>query len=113
LPGTQLDTAQALRELQKAIEEYNAARREMKERGFDIETFSVYWVLRRNGLDEQVAASVAPGVQEAFGRLPNFGQNAEEKRELTAELYKLLLPHVKKASRARKVVEGILRLRRR
>jgi type I restriction enzyme, R subunit len=109
----QLDTAQALRELEKAIEEYNAARREMEERGFDIETFSVYWVMRRNGLDEQVAESVAPGIQEAFGRFPNFRQNAEEKRELTAEMYKLLLPHLKKASRAREVVEGILRLRRR
>jgi type I restriction enzyme, R subunit len=66
----QLDTVQALRELEKAIEEFNAARREMQERGFDIETFSVYWVLRRSGLDEQVGVSVAPGIQDAFGRSP-------------------------------------------
>jgi type I restriction enzyme R subunit len=109
----QLDTVQALRELQKAIEEFNAARREMKERGFDIETFSVYWVLRRNGLDEKVGVAVAPGIQEAFGRFANFRQNAEERRELTAELYRLLLPHTKKASRARGLVEELLRVRRR
>jgi type I restriction enzyme R subunit len=109
----QLDTVQALRELEKAIEEFNAARREMQERGFDIETFSVYWVLRRGGLDESVGVSVAPGIQEAFGRFPNFQQNAAEKRELTAELYKLLLPQVRKPKRARELVEEILRVRRR
>ena len=85
----------------------------MQERGFDIETFSVYWVLRRGGLDESVGVSVAPGIQETFGRFPNFQQNAAEKRELTAELYKLLLPQVKKPRRARELVEEILRVRRR
>jgi type I restriction enzyme R subunit len=109
----QLDTVQALRELEKAMEEFNAARREMQERGFDIETFSVYWVLRSGGLDESIGVSVAPGIQEAFGRFPNFQQNAAEKRELTAELYKLLLPQVKKPRRARELVEEILRVRRR
>jgi type I restriction enzyme, R subunit len=109
----QLDTIQALRQLEQAIQEFNDARREMNERGFDIETFSVYWVLRRGGLDEHVGASVAPDIQDAFGRFPNFRQNAEERRELTADLYKLLLPHLKKAGRARQVVEEILRVRRR
>jgi type I restriction enzyme R subunit len=108
----QLDTVQALRELEKALEEYNAARREMEERGFDIETFSVYWVLRRSGFDENDAMSVAPGIQEAFGRFPNFRQNIAERREVTAELYRLLLPQVKKPSRAREVVDEILKVRR-
>lgn len=109
----QLGTVEALRELEEAIEEYNAARREMKERGFDIETFSVYWMLRRSGLDESVGVSVAPDIEEEFGRFPNFRQNAEERRELTAELYKLLLPHLRKASRARELVEQILKVRKR
>lgn len=108
----QIDTIQALRELEKAVEEYNTARREMAERGFDIETFSVYWVLRRSGFDEQVAVSVAPPIQDTFSYFPNFGQNAEERRELTADLYKLLVPHLKKVSRARQVVEEILKVRR-
>jgi type I restriction enzyme R subunit len=108
----QLDTVQALRELEKAIEEFNAARREMQERGFDIETFSIYWVLRRSGFDESAGVSVAPGIQRAFGRLGSYRQNAEQRRELTAELYRLLLPHTKRASRAREVVEEILRVRR-
>jgi hypothetical protein len=69
--------------------------------------------MRRGGLDEHVSASVAPDIQDAFGRFANFRQNAEERRELTADLYKLLLPHLKKAGRARQVVEEILRVRRR
>lgn len=109
----QLSTVDALRELQKAIEEYNAARREMKERGFDIETFSVYWVMRRSGLDETLAMSQAPAIQEAFARFPNFRQNAEERREVTAELYKILFPHLKQARRARGLVEEILKVRKR
>ncbi len=108
----QLGTVDALRELEKAIEEYNAARREMKDRGLDIEAFSVYWILLRGGLGAKVGVSVAPGIQAAFARFPNFRQNAEERRELTAELYRLLLPHAKRPSRARGLVEEILRLRR-
>lgn len=108
----QISTVDALRELEKAIEEYNAARREMTGRGFDIETFSIYWILRRNGLDEELGMSVAPGIQKVFARLPNFRQNAEERRELTAELYSLLLPHAKKARRARELIEEILKVRK-
>lgn len=108
----QLGTLDALHELERAIEEYNEARREMRERGFDIQTFSIYWVLRRGGFGEQVSMSVAPGIQEAFRRAPNFRQNPAERREVTAELYKLLLPHAKKASRARELVDAIMRVRR-
>ena len=108
----QLGTLDALRDLEKAIEEYNAARREMGERGFDIQTFSVYWVVRRGGLDEQVSMSVAPGIQEAFSRAPNYRQNPAERRGADGRAIQAAPPHAKKASRARELVEAILRVRR-
>lgn len=109
----QLTTTDALRELQKAIEEYNAARQEMQERGFDIETFSIYWVLRRSGINEATAASRAPSIHEAFERFPFSRQDPAQRRDLTADLYAFLLPDVKKAGAARALVQELLKVRRR
>jgi type I restriction enzyme R subunit len=106
----QLSTQQALEALQKSLDEYNAAQRELEERGFDINTFSYYWFLRRAGVDE--ALSLAPAIDEAFGRFPNFRENADERRDAKAELYKVLLPHVAKASRSR-LVDEVMKVRRR
>lgn len=108
----QLATLEALKELEHAIAEFNAAQKEREARGFDLNTFSHYWILRRDGLDEEKALSLAPGIEEAFRRFPNFRQNAAEKRDLKAELYRLLLPHVSKTSRT-KLVDEMLKARRR
>lgn len=106
----QLSTQQALNELRKAVDEYNAAQRELEERGFDIETFSVYWILRRGGMGESVAISVAPAIHDALLKFPSYRQNAEERRAVTAEIYKELLPHVPKASRSR-IAQEVLKVR--
>lgn len=106
----QLGTLDALKELEKALEEFNTAKREMRERGFDVNTFSIYWILRRATIAE--ALSLAPAMDEAFGRFPNYRQNAEEKRDLRAELYRILLPHVGKARRVELAGE-IMKVRRR
>lgn len=105
----QLSTTDALRELEKALGEYNAAQREVKERGFDMQTFSVYWVLNRGGVAG--SAELAPGITQLFERYPNFRDNPDERRELKAELYKLLLPHIPK-SRRPELAEAILKVRR-
>lgn len=106
----QLRTVDALRELERAIEEFNAAQREMGERGFDINTFSLYWVLRRTGVKE--ADLLARAVEEAFSRYPDFRENVEERRDLKAELYKLLLRRVDRAKRS-PLVDELLRVRKR
>lgn len=106
----QLGTLDALKELEKALEEFNTAKQEMRERGFDVNTFSIYWILRRATIAE--ALSLAPAIDEAFGRFPNYRHNAEEKRDLRAELYRILLPHVGKARRVELAGE-IMKVRRR
>jgi type I restriction enzyme R subunit len=105
----QVSTLEALKELEKAIEEYNTAQREREERGFDLNTFSYYWLLRRNRIAEP--ENLAPEVEGVFKRFPHFRQNANERRELRAELYRQLLPHVDKASRAG-LVDGLMKVRR-
>lgn len=105
----QISTADALKELEKALGEYNAAQREMKERGFDMPTFSVYWILHRGGV--KGADELAPLLSQLFTQYPNFRENPEERRDLKAELYKLLLPHVPKAQRP-DLADAILKVRR-
>ncbi len=105
----QISTTEALKELEKALGEYNAAQSEVKERGFDMQTFSVYWVLNRAGV--KGADELAPALGELFTRYPNFRENPKERRDLKAELYKLLLPRVPKAKRP-ELADAILKVRR-
>ena len=105
----QLTTRDALRELEKALEEFTAAQRELKEKGFDINAFSIYWILRRRGIGE--SEDLALEVDDLFGRFPNYRESPNERRELKAEMYKVLLPKVGRTVRA-EVVEAILNARR-
>lgn len=105
----QLSTQQALKELEKAVSEYVAAQRELKEKGFDITTFSIYWILHRARVDD--APALAPRIESLFQQYPNFRINAEEGRDLRADLYKVLLPHVPKVQRST-LAEEILKVRR-
>lgn len=105
----QLTTLEALQELAKAMEEFTTAQRELAERGFDINTFSYYWILRRNGVAD--AETLAPNIEGTFRRFPNLRQNAEERRDAKAELYQQLLPHIAKANRTR-IVDELTKARR-
>ena len=53
----------------------------------------------------------APEIDQQFAQYPNYRDNADERRDLTAELYKILLPHVSKTRRAA-LVDEILKMRR-
>ena len=81
----------------------------IKERGFNMNTFSVYWILHRAGFTE--AEKAAPAIDQLFAQYPNYRDNADERRDLTAELYKILLPHVSKTRRAA-LVDEVLKMRR-
>jgi type I restriction enzyme R subunit len=90
----QISTQVALQQLEKLLGEFVQARKEQEQTGFDINTFTIYWVLKQAGSPE--ADTIAPGLNEAFGRFPNHAHNAGERRELKAALYKILLPAVGK-----------------
>ncbi len=105
----QLSTLDALKALEKAIEEFNAAKREREERGFDLGTFAIYWTLRQSGV--AAPETLAPEVDEAFRRFPDIRENAAERRDLKAELYRIMLPHVDKGRRTQ-LVEDIFKVRR-
>ena len=90
----QLNTQAALAELEKLLREFVEARRAREVSGFDVNTFTIFWILKQAGSSE--ADAIAPRLEEAFRRFPNQVHNPEERRRLKAELYKVLLPAVGK-----------------
>ncbi len=105
----QIGTQDALRELEKLLAEFVQARKEQEQAGFDLSTFTLYWVLKQAGSPEP--DRLAPLLNQAFMRFPNHGHNANELRQLKAELYKVLLRAVGK-DRMVELVERLLRLKR-
>lgn len=88
----QINTQAALRQLEALLNEYLQARKSFETSGFEINTFSILWVLRRAGARDPEKA--APLIDAALKRFPNHAYNPSERRRLKAELYKVLLPAV-------------------
>jgi len=106
----QTSTQEALKQLERLVTEYVQATREREQMGFDLNTFTIYWVLKQAGASEP--EKVAPLIDAAVGRFPNYRYNTANLRHLKAELYKVLLPVVGK-DRMVELAEQILRLQRR
>lgn len=88
----QLSTQSALEQLARLMEEYLQAKREREKTGFDINTFTLFWLLKQAGAPDP--GELAPRVEAAFRKYPNYRDNVAEERQLKAELYKLVLPAV-------------------
>ncbi|MBI3015048.1 MAG: HsdR family type I site-specific deoxyribonuclease [Candidatus Tectomicrobia bacterium] len=105
----QMTTQEAFERIRALMEQYLQAHKEREKSGFDDNTFAVYLVLRQFGASQP--EKVAPLVNSAFQRFPNYGYNTSEQRHLKAELYKVLLRAVGK-ERMVDLAENLLRLPR-
>jgi type I restriction enzyme R subunit len=85
----QESSADTLRQLEKLAKERIEAEKERQQTGLDARTFTIYWELKREGLDG--AKKLAESVKALFDRFPDYRYNADELRQLKAEIYKLLL----------------------
>lgn len=105
----QINTQGALRQLESLLDEYLQARKEYEESGFDINTFTIFWILKQAKVEKaQKVANLADGVLKQY---PNYSYNSSERRRIKAELYKVLLSIVGK-DRMVELVDKILKLRR-
>lgn len=86
---SQESSVEALRQLEKLATERIEAERERQRTGLDAATFAIYWELQREKIE--AAEVLAINLKAIFDRFPNFPDNAEELRQLKAEIYKLLL----------------------
>ena len=102
-----ISTKQAMQEIAALVEERKAAAIERERSGLDSVTFSIYWLLRNQGLKH--ARPVAGEIASAAKRFPNYRENAEELRQLKAEIYRSLMREIS-GTRMVSLGEAILRL---
>ena len=100
----QISSEQARQQLEVLAQEALAAEKAKKESGLPDDTFSIFWELKRHVYKDPKRLAIA--LTEPFRRFPHFQSNAEEMRQLKAELYKVLLPEVQ----GKKMVELVDRL---
>jgi type I restriction enzyme, R subunit len=106
----QIGTRAALQQIETLLSEYFEAQKQREQSGFDLNTFTIYWVLKQ--AQAPSPDTIAPALNAAFERFPNYTQNPADLRQLKAELYKVLLRAVGK-ERMVAVADRLLRLQRR
>ena len=85
----QIDTIEALKQLEELVKQVNLAKKEQTEKKLDTRTFSIYWVLKTYmtyGVDE-----LSKKVSALYDKYPDWMVNGNERRDLRLELYGLLL----------------------
>jgi type I restriction enzyme R subunit len=107
----QIETKKALTELEEIMKEVIQARKEMVEKGMDINQFTIYWTLKRAGVDVKKAEKLTPEVNEIVVRHCDWEYDGEDLRKAKIELYKILRP-VAEGNTLVKLVDQILRLER-
>jgi len=105
----QISTKEALKKIEALIREIVEARQQQKDTGFNINTFTIFWILKQEKIKNP--EKLAPAVNSLFERFPNFRDNAAELREIKAELIKLVLPVAGKKHMI-EIVEKLLKLNR-
>src|SRR5665213_1871099 len=99
-----LTTEEARKQLELLADETITAQQAQKDSGLDNLTFTLFWELKRHSYKDPKLLAIA--LAGPFKRFSNFHSNADEMRELKAQLYKLLLPFVQ----GKKMVEVAERL---
>jgi type I restriction enzyme R subunit len=105
----QASTKDALHSLEKLVEEFTQAKREMSTMEMDTQTFSTYWILRQASVDSP--QTLATQVAELIKRYPNWQANVGEVRSLKAGLYSILIRPLGK-DKAVELVDQLLRAHR-
>lgn len=85
----QISTEKALEELALIVQKITEAKTARESKKLDIQSFTTFWVLKEQGLDNHEALS--RDVSKCFAENPNWDCNAEERRILKTALYRLLI----------------------
>ncbi len=108
---TKFSTQDALKKLEQLISEKLKADRELKEKGLDIKTFTVYWMLKKSGVTEATAILLAGQVDSIFQKFVNWQVNPGELRQIRIELTKLFV-NANLKEQASSLIDDILKLRK-
>jgi type I restriction enzyme R subunit len=81
----QKTTEHTLNSLKELIAEINAARKQQAERGMSPEAFSVFWILRREGVAKP--EDVANEMTEVLKKYPHWAKSERHERDVKQALY--------------------------
>lgn len=85
----QKTTQETLEELKRIIEEINSARKEQEQMDIPPEVFSIFWVLKQEGIEDP--ESKANQMKKVLNEFPHWGRSETHEREVKKELYNVLL----------------------
>jgi type I restriction enzyme R subunit len=105
----QITTQEALQRLEDLVREFNQAERDRAQTNLTPETFAVYWLLQRRGIQE--AEQVAQNMAKAFELYPHWHRSDRHERHIRLELYKSLKNTAVKEDKP--IIDQILNLIRR
>ncbi len=84
----QKNTQETLEELKKIIKEINDARKEQTEKNMSAESFTIYWLLKDEGLKN--AQTVANEMKDLFEKYPHWRESEEYEREIRNGIYQAI-----------------------
>ncbi len=105
----QKKTLEALEELKKLIVEINEARKEQQSKDLPMEIFSIYWVLKNEGIGSPEAR--ANQMTDTFQQYPHFRTSSAHEREVKGKLFSVLIKSgMKDIERVKSISETIMRV---
>lgn len=85
----QKTTQETLEELRKLIQEILQARKERDDSELSAESFAVYWLLKKEGIEQADAVAKAAG--DAFKQYPHWQTSSHQEQEVRKSFYKALI----------------------
>ncbi|HOM03374.1 MAG TPA: HsdR family type I site-specific deoxyribonuclease [Acetivibrio sp.] len=105
----QQSTKETLEKLKEIIKEINTAQKEQAEKAMSSEIFTVYWMLKEQGISN--AETLANGLQEVFTTYPHWHKSERFEREIRQSLYKALTQAgIQDTKRVSGIVQNIINI---
>lgn len=103
----QKGTQETLEDLKKRIEEINSALKEQEESSIPPEVFSIYWLLKNDGVDEP--EDKANQMKDVLDKFPYWKSSEKHEREVKQKLFGLLLKQERDVSKTKGITQRIMR----
>jgi type I restriction enzyme R subunit len=89
----QIKTKEALENLKRLVEEINKAKKERIEKEMSSDVFSVYWILKNEGVEQP--EKIAQEIEKLFDEYPHWKISEEYEREIKRKLIKIISEKIK------------------
>ena len=105
----QKSAQETLEELKKIIEEINSAYQEQIEKNMPAELFTIYWMLKENGLEN--AEVMANEMRNVLEKYPHWQKSNKHEIEIRSKLYEVVIHSgMKDMGQVSKIVQNIMNI---